>query len=689
MSRKGLYLDFEFNRIVEPKLNLVCCATYDEKSGRKIKWWLHNDLKMQVKLVKYLSEYDEFFAYSAIAECRSLMAVGMKPLDFEWLDLFLEYRMMTNHNDKLQWGDQLVDGKVKPVRKPRPKWQQDEDEAKSGFRATHSLAEATFKLTGEIRDTAEKTKMRNLIISSPKRFTAQQKKDIMDYCLDDVVFLPEIRKRLWQEFHKLAPRVEYKQYKKEALWRGRYAAHTALMENRGYPIHYDKTKNFSKAVGSIIYDLQREINKNHPGIKPFRWERKDNRYAWDQKNTKKWVADNHNVSKWMKTKKGEISLCLEAFEKFYSFKHDYPIDNFGAQMVRFLKMKQSLYGFVPGKKKEKGKIALTGIKKKQTKTFWDSVGSDQRVRPYMNIYMAQSSRSQPAATGFMFLKPAWMRALVEPPPGYFMAGLDYGQQEFFLSALKSNDKNMIKAYLSGDPYLYGAKLAGVIPKHGTKETHGLVRDVFKNTYLGILFGMTKVGLAIKLTADTGRAYTEDEAQAQIDLFEETFPDYMIWKKDELTNYQNNGRIRLPDGWYMWGDNDNPRSAQNVPIQGFGAAIMRKAVDLAQTKGIKIAFTLHDALYMEDKIGNEYKIEILRQCMIEAFIHYFEKEKTRDLASSIKIDPKAWSPSYKSDSVIKLKSGLVIPASNLYIDKRSQNDYEKFSQYFEAGSEQHL
>src|SRR5690606_11263730 len=124
----------------------------------------------------------------------------------------------------------------------------------------------------------------------------------------------------------------------------------------------------------------------------------------------------------------------------------------------------------------------------ERKGFWDSVGKDGRVRPYMHIYGAQSSRSQPAANGFMFLKPAWMRSLVEPAKGKFIAGVDYGQQEFFLSGLVSGDRSMIAAYLSGDPYMYGAKLAGAIPKNGTREQYKIERDLFKNTYLGILFG---------------------------------------------------------------------------------------------------------------------------------------------------------------------------------------------------------
>ncbi len=672
--RKGIvYVDFEFNKVVEPKVNLVSCATYYAKTKDVKKFWLHNSPKQQSNLKKYFSQFKTVVGYACVAEARSFIALGLDPLAFEWIDLFLEYRMLTNHNDELQWGKQLVDGKVKFVRKPKPKFERSQEDDGSGFKATHSLAEATYKLTGQIRDTEEKNRMRDLIISDPDFFSEEEKAKILEYNKDDVVFLKTMWHRIQQEFKKLDPDASLDEYIQEAKWRGRYAAHTAIMETRGYPINVSATKNFSNQVKNILMECQRDINEQFPEILPFKWNKRGSTFTWNQIATREWIKENHSNDFWLETdggKKGvpQLSLSLEAFEKHYAFKHDYPRGNFGAQMVRFLKLKQSLYGF-----------SDTGGKRKN---FWDSVGSDGRVRPYMNIYGAQSSRSQPAASGFMFLKPAWMRALVEPAKDDFICGIDYGQQEFFLSGLESGDKNMIKAYLSGDPYLYGAKLAGAIPWDGTKETHKIERDLFKNTYLGILYGMTKYGLSAKLTNDTGREYTPEDAQEQIDLFEDTFPDYIFWKQELIEKYERGEGIILPDGWRMYTDNPNPRSVANVPIQGFGACVMRKAVDLAVARGCRILFTLHDAIYLEDKVGNEKIILELKQAMIDAFQYYFKHDKEKfDLAGNIKLDPFAWSPSYKKDSEIKLKDWKVY-SSNLYIDDRSIKEYKSFSIYFE-------
>jgi hypothetical protein len=659
-------LDFEFNDIVEAKVNLVCCATYDVANNERKEFWLHNSPGEQARLATYLKQFKTFIGYSCVAEARSFLALGLDPLQFNWVDLFLEYRMLTNHNDALQWGKQLVDGKVKHVSKPRPKWEREEGEDQKSFKATHSLAEATYKLTGEIRDTEHKDRMRALIISAPSKFTSEDKISISRYCMEDVVFLPKIWSSVKEHFRNLDAETSDEDYFIEACLRGRYSAHTAIMESRGYPINIEATKNFSRQIPSIIMGCQRSINEQFPNLLPFRWDKKTNKYVWNQLATREWVKKNHDVDKWMKTDTKNISLSLEAFERFYSFQHSYPEGNFGAQMVRFLKLKQSLYGF-----------SDSGGKRKN---FWDSVGRDGRVRPYMNIYGAQSSRSQPAASGFMFLKPAWMRALVQPAKGKFLAGIDYGQQEFFVAALMAEDSGMIEAYLSGDPYLHTAKLCGAVPKDGTKEEYKFERDLFKNTTLGISYQMTKYGLAIKLTNDTGRKWTEDEAQEQIDLFYSAYPGLADWQEEVRETYDAGFGIRLPCGWKMFSDNENLRSVGNVPVQGFGASVMRKAVDLAVAYGCKVIFTLHDAIYIEGDVGKEGDIAKLYEAMKEAFVFYFKGGTYEATASRIKLDPFAWSPDYEKDSEF-WEGSILVPCSNLYVDERSIVEYNNFSKYF--------
>lgn len=663
-----LFLDFEFNQTTEEKVNLVACVTFDPDKKETTKFWLHNNHKEQVRLAKHLVMYDVIIGYACVAEARSFISLNLDPLKFKWIDLFLEYRMITNHNDKLNWGQQLIDGKVKFVTKPKPKYERTEEDQKTGFKPTHSLAEATFKLTGQIRNTHEKDACRDLILSNPKEFPAKDRDRILRYNAQDVEFLPNIFEAIVLEYAELAAEPDWEEYIHDALWRGRYAAHTAIMESTGYPINLEATKNFSKKIPAILADCQADINEQFRSeMYPFKWNQKTNNYSWNQKVTKLWIEYQGLADRWMRTEKGQLSLALEAWEKHFQYKHDYPRGNFGAQMVRFLKLKQSLYGF-------------SSSKDGKRKNFWNSVGSDGRVRPYMNIYGAQSGRSQPGATGFIFLKPAWMRALVEPAKGNYLAGIDYGQQEFFIAALLSEDENMIEAYMSGDPYLYMAIQAGTIPKGGTKQSHSRERDLMKSTTLGILFNMTKYGLSDKLTADSGVTYTEEEAQDLIDTFEDLFPVFTEWRREIFRDYEQGYAIKILDGWMMWTDNPNPRSVTNVPIQGGGSAIMRKAVDLAVSYGVKVIFTLHDAIYIEAGMDELDHIEKLNRAMREGFAHFFDGTKYHEAAKKIKLDPKAWGRDFPEKGEIEVKK-IKVPVSKLHIDERSLVDYERFSKFF--------
>jgi hypothetical protein len=521
--------------------------------------------------------------------------------------------------------------------------------------------------------------MRDLIISDPPMFTEQERAAIEAYGLEDIKDLIPMLKRMEEIYFERDDELTKEQLLQEMLLRGRYSAHTAIMESKGYPIDLEKTRNFSKHVASILYDCQREINELFPEIKPFKWNKLDQRFSWDQTKTREWIKTTPYASGWELTDGGKsgnklLSLSLEAFEKFYSFRHDYPTDNLGAQFVRYLKLKQNLYGFVPNPDSTR-------------KNFWDFVGPDGRVRPYMNPFAAQSSRSQPSSTGFMFLKPAWMRALVMPAKGKAMAGIDYGSQEFLISALESGDENMIMAYMSGDVYFAFAKQSGMVPANGTREQYPAERNLCKSTVLGLSFKMSKYGLAIKLSQDTGREWTEDEAQELIDKFYETYSALAEFQDNVVLEYKNRGFEKLSCGWYMWSDNDNFRSVGNVPIQGRGASVMRKAVDLAAAKGLYVCKTLHDALYIEYDVGQEWQIKVLAECMRDAFVFYFP-ENQKKLAAKIKLDPFAWSPDYPEDGELDI-DGWKVPCSNILIDERSLVEYSKFSKYFEATEDQQL
>lgn len=665
------FLDFEFNGTNSPDLNLVCCSVLDNTTNISEKFWLHKDKKEYKRLADHLKKFKVLMGFATAAEARSVLALGVDCLGWAWIDLYVEYRMLANHNDDINWGKQLVDGKVKNTFKPKKKWELKKgEEPAASFKPKFSLAEATYKLTGEIRDTEHKDKMRDLIISTPDFFTPEEQTAIMNYCDEDVIYLPKMWDALVKKMLELCD-ISFTEYVKEAKLRGRYTAHTAWMEKRGYPVDVKAVTNFSKSTLAILYDCQKDINEQFKENPPFKWSKPNQRYSLSESVCREFIEKHHAGMGWDLTDTKKYSLSLEAWQKFYDFKHDYPRGNFGAQMVRYLKLKQALNGFVPSADKTK-------------KTFFDSLGPDGRVRPYMGIFGSQSSRSQPAATGFLFLRPAWMRSMCKPVKGRVCGSIDYGSQEFLISALVSECQGMIDAYKTGDVYLQFAKDAGMAPPNATKKTHKYERDLAKACVLGLSYLLTKYGLAIDLSIKTGRLWTPDEAQVLIDAFYEAYPELKEWQENIVVQYHDNGGLVLPCGWAMFGDNDNFRSVTNFGIQGRGASIMRRAVELAHKRGLEVIFTLHDAIYIEFDYGDFQAMQVLEECMKEAFVYFFPDQK--EDASIIRLDPYMWGPDFSGDGEHTLKNGTKVPYSDIYLDERAEAEYERFKKYFEDRDE---
>lgn len=656
-------LDTEYSRSSEAKMNVVCASFYNEVMFDS--FWTNRgceecgDFDEVKEYLDSLPESTVILAFAVEAEASALLSMGINPLKFKWIDLQLEVKMLYNHNNLLATGKHLIDGRevcLKPF----------------GEKPKTSLASSLYKFLNVKIDTDHKNKMRDIIISDIDSDIEENKEHILRYCESDTKYLhPLFRKILeWQK--KCIPRKFQDSLHSEMLLRGEYSVRTAMMVRHGTPINVEWAKNLALNVPIALTECIQDINSQFPDIQPFKFDSKKSTYVMNTKALKDWIKS-QNLKGWQLTDGGksgrkDLSLALEAWEDFFQFRHEFPRGNLGAQMVRYFKLKQSLgsFNFKEGQK---------------SKTFFDTIGSDGMSRPYMNHYGAQSSRTQPKSTGFLFLKSAWMRALCQPPEGYAVGGIDYASQEFLLSAVCSQDQKMIDAYREGDVYLYYGKGIGLIPPDGTKKTHGAERDLCKATVLGLSYLMTKVGLSKKLTADTGRFVSEEEADDLVNKFDRLFSVFSRWRESVISHYQVHKHIKLPCGWYMFGDNPSFRSAANMPLQGAGASIMRKAVALAQDKGLKIIFSLHDALYIMSKHEDIAKdLDTLGECMREAFCFYFSGKAKED-AKLIRLDFKAWGPGFKEDIEIISEMKNKINCSTYHIDQRAKEEYNLFSKYF--------
>lgn len=672
MARSYCYADFEFNRVSSPQLNMVAAAV--KWQDKVYKWWLFNDGQKRsfLEFIQKLPPEVIFVSYNVESEARSFISLGLDPRKYKWQCLYLEYLMMMNHNHEIAYGKHLIDGQV---RRLRPYVDE---------KGKASLAGALWKMCEVKVDTEHKTTMRNLIISDPEVFSNEDRKAILDYAGSDVEYLPQLQRAIANYMIAKLPKKELPKWFNESLLRADYAVETAWMVTHGYPIRTEWARNLTDNIEPLLDACVRDINSQFEGeYQPFRFDKKSFRWVQNQAVWRKWIRDNKLDKGWPltdggKSGKKDLSLSLDAWTARFAYTHTYPRDNYGAQIVRFLKLKQSLGGFREKAGKDK-------------KTFWEYVGNDGRVRPYFNIYGAQSSRTQPSATGYIFLKPAWQRTLVHPPKGKMIVGIDYSSQEFLLSALFSGDKKMIDAYRSGDVYLAFGKLIGLIPPNGTKATHKFQRDACKATVLGLSYLMTKYGLAIKLTTDTGKVWTEDQAQEQVDAFDEAFEVFSEFRQDEIDRYRDTGYTKLKDGWYMFQHNHNDRSVSNMPIQGAGGDIMRRSVIHAtRTNGLKVTMTLHDAAYIECDLNDWEAVDLFIDSMTEGFTSYFKDTPQYEESKMIRLDTYAWGDGLPETEIVKGKivdksvetpKGREVTVYSTYIDERAVEEFEHFKSFF--------
>ena len=194
-----------------------------------------------------------------------------------------------------------------------------------------------------------------------------------------------------------------------------------------------------------------------------------------------------------------------------------------------------------------------------------------------------------------------------------LACIDWEQQEFMIAALMSGDKEMQRAYKSGNPYLALAKKLGAVPDNATKETHRPHHEKFKAVVLGVNYGRTKHGLSKVLGLPL------DECAKLLRGYWKAFSTYAQWLKTVKVLMFGYGRLWVWDGWQcQLGIKANPRAVGNGPIQTTGGVLLRLAVVLAARKGVRIIALVHDAIMIEapDEEIDEH-LRLAKEAMDEA------------------------------------------------------------------------
>jgi hypothetical protein len=219
-----------------------------------------------------------------------------------------------------------------------------------------------------------------------------------------------------------------------------------------------------------------------------------------------------------------------------------------------------------------------------------AVGRDGRNRTMLSAFRAKTGRNQPSNSKFIFGPSVWLRGLIKPPPGHAVAYIDYSQQEFGIAAALSGDTVMQAAYKSGDPYLTFGKQAGTIPADATKASHQSERELFKQCVLATQYGMEADALALRI------GQPPIVARDLLRRHRETYRIFWRWSDAAVDQAMLTGSLHTVFGWHVHvGEQPNPRSLRNFPMQANGAEMLRVACCLATERGIEVCAPVHDAI----------------------------------------------------------------------------------------------
>jgi DNA polymerase-1 len=564
-----LFLDFEFKTANEKHPTLVC-AVFRTGSGQTTRLWLADRPDTQQRLKKLLSAISLgrdviLVCYNALAEARCLEALGLDPADFIWADLMVMWRLYKNEHPEFP--------KIK------------------GVRGGDSFLDCCsgMKVRADT-DVLGKEIMRDRILST-EVYTEKDQQDILDYCQTDVLPMPELAEKLFYGIQK-----EYggttQKVSDAVFYLSSFVVAMAKCETEGIPLNMEYVKNLSKNHEGACNKVIELCNKIYP------FYEKTNKGVWKKTYKLFWnfVTNCGIADKWKRTPKGNYSSASEYLNKMGD---KFPEISTLLETQQFL---SHIRWFRPAALPE----------------FNRHVGSDDRIRPFFNPYGTLSGRNAPPARSFPFAMSSWLRCLIIPPPGWVITEMDYSNQEYYIGAKLSGDKNMLAAYLLGDPYLYFGKQAGVIPPEGTKETYPKERQMFKSTVLGLQYGMGVDKLADRLTHDLNEQVHVSQAEKLLLLHHQTFIEYWRWLDTIELRSMRRDPLILADGWGLHtGSVNRMRTYKNFMVQGSGAVVLRMAVLKAQIAGLRVVAPVHDSIIILHAENDTEAPKILRKCMEEA------------------------------------------------------------------------
>lgn len=350
---------------------------------------------------------------------------------------------------------------------------------------------------------------------------------------------------------------------------------------------------------------------------------------------------------------GRISVHKGTLEKHLAIEYGIQNARSHKQLTEFFKICGLLHKFKLGGKVSFNKkilkknaglhpaIALLRAARRASDLLADKIlspefmGEDGRIRADHRQLGTHTGRQTSRWPNFLGLDRV-LRPLVIPEPGYGIGEVDWCQVEVGVAAAMYGDDELVRMFNAGDVYsamaqhFYREELPEgdlVITGKEFKEKHKVLRNQMKSCTLGIIYGITNVGLSQTLGT------TKAKAAALQNRFMTMFPHlqaaliiaakcgairgYAVTMSG-LKRYRGKGgdAIRWERNWLI-----------NHPVQGSSAVVFKTVgnrLDKLYWKyGARIIIPLHDAFIFEAPL-NELKnvAELTARVMCDTLQEYF-------------------------------------------------------------------
>lgn len=573
------FLDFEFRPGPDRNVLVCCCIkSFDAQSlEKKRQFWLLDPEGPQ-SLVAFLNSCKghTFVAFAAQAEISCFFDLGLNPLEFNWVCLFnwgkpwfySSYKFFKHFETKKE-----KEGEFLPVIP---------DKFSSSIDNRHKL-KSCCNLVSFLdffcniqRDLEEKKDMINLILSNLE-YTQQQKNSILDYCWEDVEDLPILLESLRNNPYKFH------------FLNSRTLVHWTKIQRTGIPLNRELLDRLVLQIPDIKSGIYDNVNKEclSKGL-PIIFECVNGDFHEKKSNVVELIKILGLSDNWPKTEKGVYKTDRDTTRAFASF-----------EIIKTWREAKQLLSDLRMLTPDKDVIGK--------KTFWTYISKTMygyRQHPWYNPFGSISSRFQPSAVSFIYAQPSWMRIFIKPDPGKSIVSVDFAAQEIWIAGILSRDLNLLSDYESGDIYLTFGKKISFVPMDATSKTHSKERDLCKGVVLGLQYGMGVNKLSESLNI------TQEKALFLVNEHKKRYWRFWSWKRNYLSNHERVGCTFLSDESWMlldnkahkttekWKDGDHySLTTGNFPIQGMGAVILRKIVDMMILEWSVIS-TVHDEINIE-------------------------------------------------------------------------------------------